>query len=195
MANISFVRQKETKGLGHAVWTARHFVGNEPFAVLLGDDVITGERPVIGQLKEIADREDAPVVGVQAVSLDAIGRYCSLDVEKVADRVFSVRDLIEKPKPHEVYSPYAILGRYVLTPDIFPILENLSPGYGGEIQLTDALAKLASQRQMLAVEFEGRRFDTGSLEGYLECVIELSLRNPRCGSWLAEYLKNRAKTL
>ena len=106
-----------------------------------------------------------------------------------------MRDLIEKPKPEQVYSPYAILGRYVLTPDIFPILENQTPGYGGEIQLTDALAQLAHQRRMLAVEFEGRRFDTGSLEGYLECVIELSLRNPRCGAWLADYLKNRAKTL
>ncbi len=195
MANILFVRQKETKGLGHAVWTARRFVGDEPFAVLLGDDVMTYEKPVIGQLAEVAAQENCSTVGVQAVSLDVIGKYCSLDVEPLRDRVFRVRDMVEKPRPEQVFSPYAILGRYVLTPDIFPILENLAPGYGGEIQLTDALAVLARRGGMLAVDFEGRRYDTGSLEGYLECVIELSLKNPRCGAALKAYIKELAARL
>lgn len=195
MANVMFVRQKQTLGLGHAIWTARRFVGSEPFAVLLGDDVMAAARPVIGQLDEVADAERCSVVGVQAVSLDNIGKYCSLDVSPYHDRVFRVHNMVEKPKPSEVFSPYAILGRYVLSPDIFPILENLSPGYGGEIQLTDALAVLARRGEMLAVEFEGKRYDTGSLEGYLQCVIELSLQNPRCGEALKTYIKELARTL
>ena len=195
MANILFVRQKETKGLGHAVWTARRFVGDEPFAVLLGDDVMTYQKSVIGQLIETANAEDCSTVGVQAVSLDVIGQYCSLQVEPLRERVFRVRDMVEKPRPEQVFSPYAILGRYVLTPDIFPVLENLTPGYGGEIQLTDALAVLARRGQMLAVDFEGKRYDTGSLMGYLKCVIELSLENPRCGDALKAYIKELAQTL
>ncbi len=195
MANVMFVRQKQTRGLGHAVWTARRFVGGEPFAVLLGDDVMTAAKPVIGQLDEVADAEGCSVVGVQAVGLDVIGQYCSLDVESYRGNVFRVHDMVEKPKPAEVFSPYAILGRYVLSPDIFPILENLTPGYGGEIQLTDALAVLARRGEMLAVAFDGKRYDTGSLEGYLQCVIELSLQNPRCGEALKAYIKELASTL
>ncbi len=195
MANVMFVRQKETRGLGHAIWTARRFVGDEPFAVLLGDDVMAAEHPVIGQLARVAAQENLPTVGVQAVSAEAIGRYCSLDVEHMRDNVYRVHDMIEKPRPEQVFSPYAILGRYILTPDIFPVLENLSPGYGGEIQLTDALAVLARRGQMLAVDFEGTRYDTGSLEGYLQCVIEMSLQNPKCGADLRAYIKDLAQRL
>ncbi|MGI6336558.1 MAG: UTP--glucose-1-phosphate uridylyltransferase GalU [Clostridiales bacterium] len=195
LANITFVRQKETLGLGHAVWVARHFVGDEPFAVLLADDVMIAERPVIGQLAEVADEENFSTVGVQTVPLSHIGLYCSLDVEHMHDNVFNVFDMVEKPKPDEVFSNYAILGRYVLTPDIFPILENLTPGYGGEIQLTDALAVLARRGDMRAVAFEGTRYDTGSLEGYLQSVIELSLSNPKCGDWLKSYIKALAEQL
>lgn len=195
MANVLFVRQKETRGLGHAVWTARRFVGDEPFAVLLGDDVMTSEKPVIGQLIDAAAREELPTVGVQTVSAEAIGQYCSLDVEPLRDNVFRVHDMVEKPRPEQVFSLYAILGRYVLTPDIFPVLETLRPGYGGEIQLTDALAVLARRGRMLAVDFDGKRYDTGSLEGYLQCVIELSLSNPKCGAELRAYIKQLAQTL
>ena len=195
MANIQFVRQKQTLGLGHAIWTARRFVGDEPFAVLLGDDVMYSDRPVIGQLIETAEQEEMPVVGVQAVSPEAIGKYCSLDVEQCRENVFRVHDMIEKPRPEEVFSQYAILGRYVLTPDIFEILEHLTPGYGGEIQLTDALAVMARQGKMMAVDFEGKRYDTGSLQGYLECVIEMSLRNPKCADDLRNYIKKLAETL
>lgn len=195
MANIQFVRQKQTLGLGHAIWTARRFVGDEPFAVLLGDDVMYSERPVIGQLIETAEQEKMPVVGVQQVSPEAIGQYCSLDVEPCRDNVFLVHDMVEKPRPEQVFSQYAILGRYVLTPDIFEILEHLTPGYGGEIQLTDALAVMARQGKMMAVDFEGKRYDTGSLQGYLECVIEMSLRNPKCADGLRDYIKKLAGTL
>jgi len=195
IAHISFVRQKETLGLGHAVLCACRFAADEPFAVLLGDDVMVSDRPVIGQLMEAATEYGCSVVGVKEVSLAQIGKYCSLKVEHAAQNRFRVRDIVEKPRPEQVLSPYAILGRYVLTPDIFEILAHQAPGYGGEIQLTDALAVLARTGDMVAVDFEGRRFDTGSLEGYIEANIELCLRNPRCGAWLREYLLERVKTL
>ncbi|NLD87195.1 MAG: UTP--glucose-1-phosphate uridylyltransferase, partial [Clostridiales bacterium] len=139
MANVLYLRQKETLGLGHAVWCARRFVGDEPFAVLLGDDIMLSEKPVTLQLAEAYEKYGCGMVGVQRVSLDVIGKYCSLKAKTIEGNVMKVSDIIEKPKPYEVFSDYAILGRYVLTSDIFDILENQSPGYGGEIQLTDAL--------------------------------------------------------
>ena len=195
LANVSYIRQKKTLGLGHAVWCAKNFVGNEPFAVLLGDDIMLSDKPVIGQLIEAAQKNECSAVGVKEVSSDVIGKYCSLDVSALYDNVLSVHDMIEKPKPEEIMSNYAILGRYVLTPDIFDILETQKPGYGGEIQLTDALARMARESNMVAVDFEGKRFDTGSLNGYLEAVIELSLRNPKASEWLRNYILERAKTL
>ena len=142
LANIFFVRQKQTLGLGHAIYQARRFVGNEPFAVLLGDDIIRAKDPVIGQLIRAAEKYEASAIGVQQVSDEAISRYSSVAVSELEERVFSVSDLNEKPSPEEKFSNYAILGRYVLTPEIFDILETQAPGYGGEIQLTDGLETL-----------------------------------------------------
>lgn len=194
LANIFYVRQKETKGLGHAIWRAKRFVGDEPFAVLLGDDIMRSNRPVTGQLIAAAEKYNASAVGVQQVSLDAISKYCSVKTEAVLeDRVFAVSDMVEKPRPEQVFSNYAILGRYVLTPGIFDVLENLSPGYGGEIQLTDGLGVLCGRERMVAVDFEGKRYDTGNLRGFLEATIDFSLEHPETGPWLKQYLREKAK--
>lgn len=195
LANIFYVRQKETKGLGHAIWRAKRFVGDEPFAVLLGDDVMRSPRPVIGQLMEAAEKYDASAVGVQQVSLEAISKYCSVKTDPLEGRVFGVSDVVEKPRPEQVFSNYAILGRYVLTPGIFDILEDLEPGYGGEIQLTDGLRRLCKKERMVAVDFEGRRYDTGSLKGFLEATIDLALDHPETGEWLKKFLKEKASAL
>lgn len=194
LANIFYVRQKETKGLGHAIWRAKRFVGDEPFAVLLGDDIMRSNTPVTGQLIAAAEKYNASAVGVQQVSLDAISKYCSVKTEAVLeDRVFAVSDMVEKPRPEQVFSNYAILGRYVLTPGIFDVLENLSPGYGGEIQLTDGLGVLCGRERMVAVDFEGKRYDTGNLRGFLEATIDFSLEHPETGPWLKQYLREKAK--
>lgn len=179
LANIFFVRQKQTLGLGHAIYQARRFVGNEPFAVLLGDDIIRAKDPVIGQLIRAAEKYEASAIGVQQVSDEAISRYSSVAVSELEERVFSVSDLNEKPSPEEKFSNYAILGRYVLTPEIFDILETQAPGYGGEIQLTDGLETLCHQERMVAVDFEGRRYDTGNLCGFLEATLEIALDIPK----------------
>ena len=195
LANIFYVRQKETKGLGHAIWRAKRFVGDEPFAVLLGDDVMMAQKPVIGQLIEAAEKYEASAVGVQQVSLDAISKYCSLKVDPLEERIFRTTDMVEKPRPEQVFSNYAILGRYVLSPAIFDILEDLEPGYGGEIQLTDGLKKLCQKEKMVAVDFEGHRYDTGNLRGFLEATIDFALEHPETGAWLKTFLKDKAKKL
>lgn len=197
LANIFFVRQKQTLGLGHAIYQARRFVGDEPFAVLLGDDIIRAPkgRPVIGQLIRAAEKYEASVIGVQEVSDEAISRYSSVRVSELEKRVFRVNDLNEKPTAAQKFSNYAILGRYVLKPEIFDILGNLAPGYGGEIQLTDGLEKLCHCDSMVAVDFEGRRYDTGNLCGFLEATLEIALEHPETGDWLKGYIKSRAKEL
>ena len=195
LANIFYVRQKETKGLGHAIWRAKRFVGDEPFAVLLGDDVMMAQKPVIGQLIEAAEKYEASAVGVQKVATEAISKYCSLKVEPLEERIFRTTDMVEKPRPEQIFSNYAILGRYVLTPGIFDILEDLEPGYGGEIQLTDGLRKLCKKENMVAVDFEGRRYDTGNLRGFLEATIDFALEHPETGDWLKTFLKDKAKKL
>lgn len=195
LANIFYVRQKETKGLGHAIWRAKRFVGDEPFAVLLGDDIMRSQTPVIGQLISAAEKYGASAVGVQQVSTEAIGKYCSVKTEPLEDKVFGVADLVEKPRPEQIFSNYAILGRYVLSPGIFDVLETLEPGYGGEIQLTDGLQRLCRKEKMVAVDFEGKRYDTGNLPGFLEATIDFSLAHPETGEWLAAFLREKAKTL
>ena len=195
LANIFYVRQKETRGLGHAIWRAKRFVGDEPFAVLLGDDVMRSKTPVIGQLIAAAEKYQASAVGVQRVPTQAISKYSSVKVEPLEERIFSVSDMNEKPKPQEMLSNYAILGRYVLTPEIFDILEDLEPGYGGEIQLTDGLKKLCRKSHMVAVDFEGRRYDTGNLRGFLEATMDFSLDHPETGPWLRKYIKRKAEEL
>ena len=195
LANIFYVRQKETKGLGHAIWRAKRFVGDEPFAVLLGDDIMRASTPVIGQLIAGAEKYGASCVGVQQVSTQAIAKYSSVKVEPLEERIFQVSDMVEKPRPEEIFSNYAILGRYVLQPAIFDILENLKPGYGGEIQLTDGLKELCKGNKMVAVDFEGKRYDTGNLKGFLEATIDFSLAHPETGEWLKDFLKEKAGQL
>ena len=189
LANIYFIRQKEIKGLGHAIWRAKHFVGNEPFAVLLGDDVMRSEIPVIGQLIKATEQYDAPSIGVQQVSAEDISKYSSVQVNPLTPRIFQINDMVEKPRPEQVFSHYAILGRYVLTPKIFDILNDLKPGYGGEVQLTDGLKKLCKQERMVAVAIEGKRYDTGNLIGFLEATIDFALNRPDTGAWLRMFLK------
>ena len=195
LANIFYVRQKETRGLGHAIWRAKRFVGDEPFAVLLGDDIMRSEKPVTAQLIEAAEQYNASAVGVQKVATSVISKYCSVKVEPLEDRVFRVSDVVEKPRLEQIFSNYAILGRYVLTPAIFDILENLEPGYGGEIQLTDGLGLLCKQEEMVAVDFEGKRYDTGNLPGFLEATIDLALEHPQIRGWLRNFIQEKAKEL
>ena len=195
LANIFYVRQKETRGLGHAIWRAKRFVGDEPFAVLLGDDIMRSEKPVTAQLIEAAEAYNASAVGVQKVATSVISKYCSVKVEPLEERIFQVSDVVEKPRLEQIFSNYAILGRYVLTPAIFDILENLEPGYGGEIQLTDGLGQLCKQEKMVAVDFEGKRYDTGNLPGFLEATIDLALEHPQTRDWLRAFIQEKAKGL
>lgn len=195
LANIFYVRQKETKGLGHAIWRSKRFVGDEPFAVLLGDDIMRAKKPVIGQLIAAAEAYDASVIGVQQVSDEVVSKYGVIKAQPLAERVFTVQDMQEKPTLAEKFSNYAVLGRYVLRPDIFDILENQAPGYGGEIQLTDGLKKLCPRNKLLAVDFEGRRYDTGNLKGFLEATIDFALDHPETGAWLREFIKEKATGL
>ena len=195
MANIFYVRQKETHGLGHAVCRARRFVGDEPFAVLLGDDIMMSEKPVLGQLIEAAEKYSGSAIGVQQVSDQAISNYSSVKMRHVEGRVYDVLDLNEKPSPQEKFSNFAILGRYILTPEIFDILDRTLPGRNGEIQLTDGLAQLCKSSRMLAVDFEGRRYDTGNLRGFLEATVDFALQSPETGPWLREFIKKKAESL
>lgn len=196
LANIYYIRQKETKGLGHAVLCAREFIGNDPFAVLYGDDVIIGEDPATRQLTAAYETYGKGVVGIKEVTKEAISRYSSLKVEPLEDRIFSVTDMIEKPDtPEKVLSLYSILGRCVLTPDIFDILEKTPLGAGGELQLTDAMKTLAKSEGMVGVDFTGKRYDMGNKLGILQANIEVGLNHPEVGDGLRAYLKELAKTL
>ena len=190
MANIYFLRQKVTKGLGHAVLAARSFVGGEPFAVMYGDDVILSQKPVVGQLCEVYDQYGLGVVGVKEVPREMISRYSSLKLESVKDRLYRCTDMVEKPRPGEEYSLFSILGRCVLKPEIFDILENTPPGAGGEIQLTDAMQKMAVSEGMMAVDFEGRRYDMGNKLGILEANVEVALGSEELGGAFRKYLKS-----
>lgn len=194
-ANIYFVRQKETRGLGHAVNCARSFVGNEPFAVLYGDDVIVGEDPACAQLIRAYEEYGRDVVGVQKVSAEAITKYSSLKVSPLHDNIFSCTDMVEKPSPDKILSLYSILGRCVLTPDIFDILDQTEPGAGGEIQLTDAMRAMARRDGMIAVAYTGTRYDMGNKLGIMKAQVEVALRHPEIGNEFRSYLKGIAQSL
>ena len=194
MANIFFLRQKVTKGLGHAVLQARSFIGNDPFAVLYGDDVIIGEDPAISQLCRAYDKYGKGVVGVNKVSPEAIGKYSSLKVDPLEDRIFKVTDMVEKPTPDKVLSLYSILGRCVLEPEIFDILERTPLGAGGELQLTDAMKTTAREKSMIAVEFTGKRYDMGNKLGIMQAGCEVALKHPEIGEDFKAYLKELVKT-
>ncbi len=195
LANIHFIRQRETKGLGHAVGCAKAFVGDEPFAVLYGDDVIIGEDPVCGQLCRVYEEYGKSVVGIKQVTEQQILRYCSLAVSPVHDNIFHVTDMIEKPAPEQVLSLYSVLGRCVLTPDIFDILEHIAPGAGGELQLTDAMHQQAIAGNMMGVDYVGTRYDMGNKLGILQANCEVALNHPELKDDFAAYLKELAKTL
>ena len=195
LANIFYVRQKETKGLGHAIGCAREFVGDEPFAVLYGDDVILGEDPACGQLMRAYEQFGSGVVGVKEVSREAIRKYSSLKVEHIQDNYFRCTDMVEKPQPGQEFSLYSILGRCVLPQEIFDILDNTPPGAGGEIQLTDAMATLARRDGMTAVDFTGTRYDMGNKLGIMQASVEVALRHPEIGEDFRAYLKELCKTL
>lgn len=196
LANITFIRQKEMKGLGHAVLKAKSFVGNEPFAVLYGDGVIVSETPAIKQLIDCYGEYGEGVVGVKKVPAEDIHKYGSLKVENLHDNVFKCTDMKEKPQtPEEVLSLYSILDRCILPAEIFEILERTVPGAGGEIQLTDAMREIAVTKGMTAVEFEGKRYDMGNKFGILQAQIEVGLKHPETSSLLQDYIKNLAKTL
>lgn len=196
LANISFIRQKEMKGLGHAVLKAKSFVGNEPFAVMFGDGVIVSETPCIKQLIDCYGEYGEGVLGVKKVPEEDIHKYGSLKVENLHDNVFKCTDMKEKPKTkEEVLSLYSILDRCVLPPEIFEILERTEPGVGGEIQLTDAMREIAITNGMTAVEFEGTRYDMGNKFGILQAQIEVGLKHPETKDQLKEYIKNLAEKL
>ncbi len=189
MANITFIRQKELLGLGHAILHAKSFTGDEPFAVLLGDDIMRSKTPVTKQLVDAAEKENCSCVGVKYVPDDEISKYCTLAVNPVSEKLFDVTELREKPTKEQMLSNYAILGRYVLTSGIYPLLENATPGFGGEIQLTDSLNALCRRERMLALDFEGARFDSGNIRGYMEASIQFALDNPEVSDWLKSYMK------
>nr|WP_317413547.1 UTP--glucose-1-phosphate uridylyltransferase GalU [uncultured Solibaculum sp.] len=195
LANIYYIRQKETKGLGHAVYMAKSFVGDEPFAVLYGDDVIIGEDPAIGQLAQAYEQYGLGVVGIKEVPREDIVRYSSLKVEPLKDNLFKVTDMIEKPSPDKVLSCYSILGRCILPPEVFDILENTEPGSGGEIQLTDAMRQLTVEKSMVGVDYTGIRYDMGNKLSILQATCEVALKHPEVGEAFRAYLKKLAKNL
>lgn len=189
LAEIFYVRQNETKGLGHAILCAKDFVGKEPFAVLLGDDLVyRPEDPAIGQLMRVYEEKKVSVIGCQTVPHDQINKYGSIDGEKIGERLYRVHSMVEKPPIDQAPSDVAILGRHVLEPEIFDYLEKTEPGYGGEIQLTDALMAMAQDREILGLDFEGRRYDIGDKEGFLEATVEYALRDPKLEARFRKYL-------
>ncbi len=195
MANIYYLRQKETRGLGDAVLRARQFVGDEPFAVLYGDDVIIGETPAIAELIEAYEAFGKSVVGIKEVSDQMIVKYSSLKVEKNGEKTYAVSDMIEKPSLEEKFSNFSILGRCVLEPEIFDILERTPLGAGNELQLTDAMKEIAKLNGMTGVDFSGTRYDMGNKFGILKANIEVGLNHPETKDELREYIKELAKEL
>ena len=196
MANVTFLRQRETKGLGHAVGRARSFVGDEPFVVLYGDDIIFSETPVCRQLIDVYERCGKSVVGVKGVPMEWVRKYSSLKVEKTdTENLYFCTDMIEKPKAGEEFSNLSILGRVLLTPDIFDVIDSLTPGAGGEYQLTDAMKKAAREGGIYALEFEGERYDLGSKIGFLKANIVKGLSHPETKDELREFLKSLSEEL
>ena len=185
---IHYVRQKEPKGLGHAVLCAKHFVGDEPFAVLLGDDIMDAEVPVLKQLMDVYDDCGGTVLGVQEVPREKVSSYGVVKPVPVKERLWRAEDLVEKPSREEAPSRLAVLGRYIITPEIFEILEHTEPGRGGEIQLTDALKKLSEREPVYAYEFEGRRYDSGDKQGFLEATVDFALKRPELRDQFLRYL-------
>ena len=189
---LSYVRQPRMLGLGHAVLCAEHLVGDEPFAVLLADDLMTGERAVLAQMADVYNRTGASVLAVQEVPQDQTGRYGIVVGETVEDRLIKVSHMVEKPKPETAPSRMAAAGRYILTPGVFDQIRQQTSGAGGEIQLTDGIAGLMQSEAVYALQYQGKRYDCGSKEGFLEATVELALAHPEVGENFREYLKSLA---
>ena len=194
MANIYTIRQKKKNGLGDAIKYAESFVGGEPFAILLGDDIIyntSDELPCIKQMADIYEKEETPVLGVQQVSWDDVDKYGIVNGVKTSDRITEVESLVEKPSREEATTNLAILGRYIVTPDIFPILHETKPGKNNEIQLTDALNKLAEKRKMIAYDFIGKRYDVGNKLGFVKATVDFALHDEKIKDELLEFLREK----
>ncbi|MDQ3651341.1 MAG: UTP--glucose-1-phosphate uridylyltransferase GalU [Acidobacteriota bacterium] len=190
IARISYVRQREALGLGHAILQARDFVEGEPFAVLLADDIVDAETPALKQMMKIYEEFDAPVLGTLQIKGEAISRFGVIDAEEVRDGVYKIKDMVEKPPFAEAPSDLAIIGRYILTPDIFDEIEHTGAGAGGEIQITDAMRSLLKKRPFYAVRLEGTRHDAGDKLGFLIATVQFALKRPDLGPEFAEYLRS-----
>ena len=190
MARISYVRQREALGLGHAIFQARDFVEGEPFAVMLADDIVDAEVPALKQMISVYEKYDAPVLGTMQVEGEAISRFGVIDAEELEPGVYKIRDMVEKPPFDEAPSDLAIIGRYILTPDIFGEIEQTKPGAGGEIQITDAMRSLLQKRPFYAVRFQGKRHDAGDKLGFLIATVEFALKRPDLGPDFLEYLRS-----
>lgn len=193
MVNIHYIRQKEPKGLGHAIYCAKSFIGNEPFAVLLGDDIVHSDKPALQQLIDTYAYYNSSVLGVQKVEQKDVHKYGIVDGQQLDDAIHRVNQLVEKPKTEDAPSNIAILGRYIITPTIFDILEKTAPGANGEIQLTDALNQLSRSEAVYAYEFEGRRYDVGDKLGFLEATVEYALRKEELREPFLAYLREITK--
>ena len=193
-ADIHYIRQKEALGLGHAILRARSFIGHEPFAVLLGDDIVYNEgKPCLKQLIEAYEEYRTTILGVQQVPKEDVSKYGIVVTKPIEDQIYKVKDLVEKPKREDIHSNIAILGRYIITPSIFEHLEKVQPGAGGEIQLTDALKSLSREEAMYAYEFEGTRYDVGDKLGFIKATIEYALRREELAEDLIQYLYTLAE--
>src|SRR5258706_8567016 len=190
MARVSYVRQREALGLGHAILQARDLVGDEPFAVMLSDDIIDSRTPALKQLLDVYEKYDAPVLATMEVAVEAISRFGALAVEEVADGVYRVKDMVEKPAIADAPSNLAIIGRYVLTPDIFAEIERTKAGAIGEIQITDAMRALLKKRDFFAVRFEGQRYDAGDKLGFLMATVEFALKHDDLAPAFREFLRS-----
>ncbi|TKJ86647.1 UTP--glucose-1-phosphate uridylyltransferase [Paenibacillus sp. CFBP13512] len=189
MADIHYIRQKEPKGLGHAIWCARKFIGNEPFAVLLGDDIVESNTPCLKQMMDVYEEYESSVVGVKEVPWEHVSRYGIVDSSPLSDRLYQAKGLVEKPAREDAPSNLAIMGRYILTPEIFNILGEQQVGVGGEIQLTDAISQLALKERILAYQFEGLRHDVGEKSGFVQTTIHYALQHPELREETLRYLK------
>jgi UTP--glucose-1-phosphate uridylyltransferase len=190
IAKISYTRQKQALGLGHAIYQAKDFVGTEPFAALLADDVVDAERPALRQMIDVYEKYDAPVIATMQVEGEAISRFGVIDADEVEPGVFKIKDMVEKPAFADAPSDLAIIGRYIFTPDIFGAIERTTPGSGGEIQITDAMRILLKERPFYAVKLEGTRHDAGDKLGFLIATVEYALKREDLGSPFREYIKN-----
>ncbi|WP_411738694.1 UTP--glucose-1-phosphate uridylyltransferase GalU [Peribacillus sp. S4] len=195
LANIHYIRQKEPKGLGHAVWCARKFIGDEPFAVLLGDDIIQSETPCLKQLINQFEETNNSIIGVQTVPKEETNRYGIIDPAFQEGRLYQVENFVEKPALGTAPSNLAIMGRYILTPEIFSMLDQQEAGAGGEIQLTDAIQQLNQTQQVFAYDFEGKRYDVGEKLGFVKTTIEFALQNEEIKDDLVEFLEQTVKDM